>query len=185
MALLAFRALASGIFGSLAAAEPRAAAARFRRALMTILGPRRASLLVASRNLERFACRRKRLVIASRSFQVASHRKTIECSLFQSCIEVLRRPDSLQTACRQPDIGRYRRAAGEHPLMAPGSEPDGHERVTCLPSRSLVDPPLSPGPGPGIPIPQGICEARPLRPPMYVCICCSVPCERPLATMYH
>ena len=49
------RALASGIFGSLAAAEPRAAAARFRRALMTILGPRRASLLAASRNLERFA----------------------------------------------------------------------------------------------------------------------------------
>ena len=43
------RALASGIFGSLAAAEPRAAAARFRRALMTILGPRRASLLAAPR----------------------------------------------------------------------------------------------------------------------------------------
>ena len=49
------RALASGIFGSLAAAEPRAAAARFRRLPTTILGPRRASLLAASRNLERFA----------------------------------------------------------------------------------------------------------------------------------
>ena len=55
LALLAFRALASGIFGSLAAAEPRAAAARFRRLPTTILGPRRASLLAASRNLERFA----------------------------------------------------------------------------------------------------------------------------------
>ena len=43
LALVAFRALASGIFGSLAAAEPRAAAARFRRLPTTILGPRRAS----------------------------------------------------------------------------------------------------------------------------------------------
>ena len=40
---------------ALAAAEPRAAAARFRRLPTTILGPRRASLLAASRNLERFA----------------------------------------------------------------------------------------------------------------------------------
>ena len=40
--------------------------------------------------------------------------------------------------------------------MAPSSQPNGRVPVTCLRSRSLVDPPLSPGPGPGILIPQGI-----------------------------
>ena len=43
--------------------------------------------------------------------------------------------------------------------MAPSSQPNGRVPVTCLRSRSIVDPPLSPGPGPGILIPQGICEA--------------------------
>ena len=106
--------------------------ARFRRLPTMILDPRHASLIAASRNLERNDTRRKRLGRVSFPFRAASHRKTIECSLFQSSIEVLRRPDSLQTACRQPDIGRYRRAAGELPHMAPGSLPYGHVRVTCL-----------------------------------------------------
>ena len=77
LALLAFRALASGIFGSLAAAEPRAAAARFRRLPTMILGLRRASLLAASRNLERQECRRSRHDRITLSLQAASHRKNI------------------------------------------------------------------------------------------------------------
>ena len=125
MHLLGFRALPRESFALLASAVPCAARSHARRLPTMILGPRRASLLAPSRNLfKRMTPRepRRRVML---SFRAATHRKTIECSLFQSSIEVLRRPDSLQTACRQPDIGRYRRAAGELPLMAPVSQPDG------------------------------------------------------------
>ena len=53
---------------------PRAATARFRRAPAMILGPRHASLIAASRNLERFARRRQRLV----EYHILSVRLRIE-----------------------------------------------------------------------------------------------------------
>ena len=108
-------AMLRGDFASLASAVPCTATARFRSSPATIPAPRHASLIAASRNLERNDTRRKRLSRVSFPFRAASHRKTIECSLFQSSIEVLRRPDSLQTACRQPDIGRYSQV-GDFPL---------------------------------------------------------------------
>ena len=67
-----------GDYASLASAVPRAGTARFRRPPAMILGPRHASLIAASRNLERFALRRERLGRVSYSFRAASHRKTIE-----------------------------------------------------------------------------------------------------------
>ena len=117
-ALLAFAQCLARTLGPLAAAVPCAARSHARRLPTMILGPRRASLLAPSRNLFKRMTPREHRRRVMLSFRAAAHRKTIECSLFQSSIEVLRRPDSLQTACRQPDIGRYRRAAGELPLMA-------------------------------------------------------------------
>ena len=61
-------------FASLASAVPRAATARFRRAPAMILGPRHASLIAASRNLERIPLRRERLV----EYHILSVRLRIE-----------------------------------------------------------------------------------------------------------
>jgi len=114
---------ASGIFGSLAAAEPRAAAARFRRARTTILGPRRASLLAASRNLEWNECCRSHHDRIMLSLQATSHRKNIECWMVRRSVVVVERSESLQTASRYQDFGRYRQEQNRRPTpyncMAP------------------------------------------------------------------
>ena len=60
--LLAFAHCPLESFASLASAVPRPATARFRRPPAMILGPRHASLIAASRNLERIPLRRERLV---------------------------------------------------------------------------------------------------------------------------
>ena len=51
------------------------------------------------RNLERYEHARRVSCRVPFSFQATSHRNSVECSLFQSSIELARRPQSLQTAC--------------------------------------------------------------------------------------
>ena len=65
---------ASRIFRLAGLRGVRAATARFRRPPAMILGPRHASLIAASRNLERFALRRERLV----EYHILSVRLRIE-----------------------------------------------------------------------------------------------------------
>ena len=154
-------------FASLASAVPRAATARFRRAPAMILGPRHASLIAASRNLERFARRRERLV----EYHILSVRLRIERPSNADCSAGPLSSESGQRAFERLEKSQI--SADTHKW---GAFPIyiyiiWHLALSLMGTCRCLVCVLAPswsrrrsvGTGPRILIPRGICEARACR----------------------